>query len=377
MILENEKFDPEESCLNYAFMISTGPISKRLIIEKSLDVNYNYPKNIQSSSNKNNNNNNFTLLGNVNRNRAINQNNNNQINNQNNIPNQMRFGNKTVIAKPTTNTYNFETPLTYAVKFNIEEKVDLIIQCPKFDKSKSQIDKCIFDSLKNNNDKIFDKLLPLIDNDVNICDFSNKTLLHSAIRNQSDKNVTKILNSDKFDSKKNDFLNAFISSYQYRPLVNNTNNSPTIMKSILEYDKNHDHLIDLTKLLPNGYSFYTIIKSPGNVRRIVDFLLENGADPNMPDIHGFYPLEYAIYVESREFVSALLDSGKIDLKKNIPVKDESIIGRYKNKFNKNRVLYPGNEGGKQSQKQIIPTKSKYESYLHLAAKSKNGILDLF
>lgn len=48
LIIKNERFDPDESCINYAFLISPSSISKHLISVKSLDVNYNYIKNNHS-----------------------------------------------------------------------------------------------------------------------------------------------------------------------------------------------------------------------------------------------------------------------------------------------------------------------------------------
>ena len=130
--VKSEKFDPDESCINYAFLISTeNEISKQLISMKSIDVNYKY------------------------------------------------FG--------KDNDYVYETPLTFAVKNNDIEKINMIIQHLTFDKVKSQLTSSIFESDKNNNLDIFKSLLNLIDNDVIFCNDKNASLLRAAVCFSSEK----------------------------------------------------------------------------------------------------------------------------------------------------------------------------------------------
>lgn len=40
LLIKDERFNPKESRLNYAFLISTGDISKELIGVKNLDINH-------------------------------------------------------------------------------------------------------------------------------------------------------------------------------------------------------------------------------------------------------------------------------------------------------------------------------------------------
>lgn len=52
------------------------------------------------------------------------------------------------------------------------------------------------------------------------------------------------------------------------------------------------------------------------------FFLDNGADPNMPDKFGIYPLQQAIKNDSLMLVDVLIGSNKIDYKKRIPLSTE-------------------------------------------------------
>lgn len=40
LLIKDERFNPKESRLNYAFLISTGDVSKQLIGVKNLDINH-------------------------------------------------------------------------------------------------------------------------------------------------------------------------------------------------------------------------------------------------------------------------------------------------------------------------------------------------
>ena len=113
------------------------------------------------------------------------------------------------------------------------------------------------------------------------------------------------------------------------------------MKEIIEYDENHYHFIDFTQPLEDGESYFTEIPAfSSNIGEIAQFFLDHGADPNIPDKSGEYPLQYAILYNSADFIKVLLDSGKID---------------YSVRMNET-----------------------HETYLHLAAKSINlKIMDEF
>ncbi|KAK8835758.1 Ankyrin repeat and FYVE domain-containing protein 1 [Tritrichomonas musculus] len=91
--------------------------------------------------------------------------------------------------------------------------------------------------------------------------------------------------------------------------------------------------INFNELLPTGESFFTLIASQKSIdsdfinvnssqtAEIASFLIDHGEDPNIPDKRGFYPLEYAILLESPSFVRVLLDSNKINLNQIIIIKD--------------------------------------------------------
>ena len=86
-----------------------------------------------------------------------------------------------------------------------------------------------------------------------------------------------------------------------------------MMSKIYNYDKKHSHLIDFTKLLPNGKSFFTSIsKDCSEISSAVEFLIKHDAYPNVPDKDGIYPLEYAIKINSLPFIKSLIDSNIIN-----------------------------------------------------------------
>lgn len=72
-------------------------------------------------------------------------------------------------------------------------------------------------------------------------------------------------------------------------------------------------MIDFSKLLPNGKSFFTSISSNfRNINEIVDFFLQHGCDPDEPDQKGVYSLEHAIKLGSYPFAHLLIQTNKID-----------------------------------------------------------------
>lgn len=52
------------------------------------------------------------------------------------------------------------------------------------------------------------------------------------------------------------------------------------------------------------------------------------ADPNISDQNEINPLEFALYFQISPAISALLNSGKIDLLRQIKIKNKSIIFQY-------------------------------------------------
>lgn len=76
---------------------------------------------------------------------------------------------------------------------------------------------------------------------------------------------------------------------------------------------NHDHLIDLNKITTNGKSVFTSIHHKNDdTCQIIDFLLNHGANPNIPDSYGVLPFVHAI---EHSMMTPLLNSNKIDFEK--------------------------------------------------------------
>ena len=436
LLVKSDKFDPKESCLDYAFFISSGEISKQLLPLKSLDVNFMFvpfilninkkPSEFGGSKFSFGNKTTPSKFG-FNKPNEPNPNNNNNNNgnpDENDKPkfkfsfgtgNASKFSPQNRSRKSKMN----ETTLLNAVNLDDIAKIDLIVQHPSFDIVKSQLKTAISISLSKNKLLIFRKLIKFVGDDVNIVDYNGKSLLHYSALNLSNEIVHEILSNPNFDSKKSDILEAFIQSYtaiherppSRRPVENpndnennnnnNNNNdddarnneknneknndgdgenkeenskefedengdddendlsskSPIpIMKELYNYDKEHDHLIDFTKLLPNGLSFFTVINHESQFdEEIANFLLENGVDPNEPDKNGIYPLQRAISIFNSGVASALIDSGKVDLTKQIQLTENYSFGF-----------------GPAERQRFLG--DKYTTYLHIAASIEDPLM---
>lgn len=265
LLINDYKFDPEESNINYAFYLSNDKIAKLLLPVKGLNVNNCM------------------------------------------VP---RIANKSIL-------YSKESKLILAVNSGNEKLIDLIISHPSFDLNKSQSMTAVFAAISNDQISIFKKLLNLFDNDLY---FSDKSLLVSAAECGSNSIISEILNHESFNSAKSDIVQAFISSIASDTKGNNNDNYFNAMEQIYNYDKKHENWINLNELVyfkesnkNQRKSFFTIIPvDKYNSFRFAEFLLTNGADPNCPDQSGIYPFQQAIKSQSIDFVQTLIDSGKID-----------------------------------------------------------------
>lgn len=122
-----------------------------------------------------------------------------------------------------------------------------------------------------------------------------------SIVNEKPKILKELLDYECFEFRKEIFLKIFLTS------------SIKLKKVLLDYDKQKNHFIDFNHLLPNGKSFFTQISLEiSDLSEIVQFFLDNNADPNLPDKFGVYPLEYAININSYKFVETLVNTEKID-----------------------------------------------------------------
>ena len=361
LLINDEKFDPEESRLDYAFFISNGETFKKLLSAEALDVNYKSARKIRNKKN---------------------------LNYFNNLP-PIKDSTMSFIFKATK---KYGTALTNAVEENNIEMVDLIIKHPSFDKTKSLFNVAVAKAVYSNNIEIMKKLLEFNNNDLNITDIDGNDLLYYAVINLNQEVLIELLTN--YDSKQFDILKAFIGSYSKSNInydwnlvidentfslkdrfeirneeeeeVAENNDVPEkspvdIMTILYDFDLEHDHLIDFSKLLPNGNSFFTIINHRNSfINEVVHFLLEKGVDPNLPDKFNVYPLEYAIRNNSDEFVTELLNSNEIDYSKKIL-------------FKKNEFFF----GSPIFMNDPKVNDVYYMSYLHLAACSSVQILQDF
>ncbi|KAK8880443.1 hypothetical protein M9Y10_003117 [Tritrichomonas musculus] len=318
LLINHPKFDPEESFLDYSFFISSKEIAKQLYEDDSLDINY-----INTHSCKQEKKTFFYYYDDE----------------------------DDFYQKKETNQY--ETALIHAVNQNQLELVDMIVKHPLFDPVKSQVNEAIFASVENNSTDIFEYLLKLVNNDVNIYNQRHQSLLFYTIICDNKEFFSKILNSDTFDSHKSDILDSFIkASYLNCDFTNQDQNRKIefsaridIMDELLDYDENHFHLINMNNLLPNGKSFFTSINCDcQNLEDIVQYYLVHGVDPNMPDSFGVYPLEYAILNRSYCFFRNLLNSNRIDMSVRLKKNNQTYLhlaavdsNMFKDIYNRNQI----------------------------------------
>ena len=104
----------------------------------------------------------------------------------------------------------YTTTLFNSITSNYTEKVDLIINHPSFNKEKSQLKRSIFLSAEKNRLHIFRKLIKLKNDDANLINYNNGSLLFFAVKNKSKYIVSEILKNPKFDSNKSCIVDAFM-----------------------------------------------------------------------------------------------------------------------------------------------------------------------
>ena len=375
LLLNDDKFDPEESKLNYSFFISSGETSKRLIASaKSLDVNYKLSRHLKNNLTYENYMEHFK---------------------KDNLTKEKK---ETVVFYQPINKYG--TALTNAVDDNNIDMIDLIINHSSFDKNKSLIDVAIAKAVYSNNVEIMRKLLELNNNDINIFDTDGNNLLKYAVMNENEEVLLELLNNENFDSKKFNLVQAFVDSYSihnndkniiidentFSPIniqmekilkdndfinnnIANMKSPMNVMNILYNYDLQHDHLIDFSNLLSNGKSFFTSIYTQSEfVGDIVNFFLANGCDPNKPDKFNVYPLEYAINKNSNVFVMNLMNSNQIDYSVEIcSTESVTLVTEYK------YLLQSINR----EENKKIPNDVKGITFLHLAVISSSSILNQF
>ena len=277
LLLTNERFDPDESRLNYAFYLSQGEASNYLILSESLDVNYLYSKKLHKYSTSRNLHN-YTFY-----------NNNIGVN---------------------SDEVSYESTLINAVKMCDFAKVCLILQHPKFDNNRSKINEAIRISSSSNTEKgnkICNKLL----------DYSDIKFGFNTVLNQKNiEMITKILNDPKFEFNYEVF-DMTINQLSYFPADQITQ----LFILLCIYAKERIDSFDANRLLSNGKTIFTFIMTIYYIdfNEIADVLLDCGANPNIPDKFGNYPLELAMKSKNMNLITDLILSDKfqIDYSKKI------------------------------------------------------------
>ena len=419
LLLNHERFNAEESRINYAFSISSSKVANQLVKSKHLDINDTIKIDSQ-----------MTVSG---------------------------FG-----PSDFNNTNTTETPLMFAIKNNNRKLVDLIINHPSFDKKRSKIYDAILIVAEKNELKIFKKLLELIDNDFGDHIYKGNGILSMAtfnfsMKNQSDINFPNfnvnfiqpninlnqpnfnfiqpnininqpnfnfiqpniniiqpnininqpnfnfginqattmlpvvsnddeeendddnhdkenddgkdsifeiILESAKFEISNRD-MNMSIYNLLCDCICSNSDDSFNALTKLVEYDKKHNNFIDLNRKNLDSSTYLTNTFLMNNTslyfNKIFDFLLDNGADPNLSNSLGVYPLEFAIDCNLYIYAHALIETNKIDMTKRILVKNQQ----------NNNCLPFGTSftfGPIDPNSAPNPNVKNYTTYLHLAAK---------
>lgn len=274
-------------------------------------------------------------------------------------------------------TFNIsDTLLIYSVRNGNQQMIDLIINHPTFDKKKSRLNEAVFLTI-DNSFQIFKKLIHLIDTDLYKYTYQGKTIfsfiyfrmdkrsLNSNLNNNA--NNIRIINQQKYiseiinepavvldrDSLNDAFRIIFMNS------IENDFNSKNLIE-LLEYDKKHNNYINVNESLSSLYSTLTGIN-----QKAFSFLLEIGFDPNIPDRHGVYLLQYTLFLDAYSFIHSIIQSNKIDIKIKVPIIPYESY-RLNNSYYNNIKF----EWEKNSSYKIVV--KNYTTYLHLAAKFSNS-----
>lgn len=174
LLVNDEKFDPLGSRISYAFYNSSEIISKILISSKNLDVNY------ETSGQT--------------------------VKEKDNLYEFRKYKDERLMYYLPNDERTYTTTLINAINSNYIEKVELIINHPSFHEAKSQLKKSIFLSVEKDNLQIFQKLIKLKNDDVNLINSNNDSLLFIAVKNKSKNIISEILKNPKFNAEKIIFL---------------------------------------------------------------------------------------------------------------------------------------------------------------------------
>ena len=265
LIINDDKFDEKGKGVNYAFYISDEYYTKLLISLKSIDVNKTFQIERETKS-------------------------------------------------QSINVLSFQkaelpsTKLMQAVESNDLELVNLIIHHNSFDIDKSNVEKVLVNSMLNNYKDITKTLLHLLQEVINDLRFVDKNILIYMIDVNNNEMLNELLNNEDLN-----FNEKCISDTFYHLFIDGKKDIINMMTVLNDYAKKHGFNIDLNETLQNGKTLLTSLSSfLSNVERVASFLLENGADPNLPNKEGVYPLEYAILNKMEGLIHVLIESNQID-----------------------------------------------------------------
>ena len=337
LLVNNPRFDPIESRADYAFTISNDEIFDILLSLNLFDVN-------------------CVIIN----------------------PKRSRNGNSWGYNWDDSSTLfrSEETALTQAAKRSNLAGFEHIIKHPTFDKNKSKLSKSIhllMSSIKKENVRNFLNILK--DNNL-INEFFNDT---ESFQQLLSLNCIEIL-KEIFEGKYGPFV---VSAELLRTLfmfsLKINKYSLDSLTYLINYDKEHNNVIDLKNesFLMNiekteRYPLMSHIKQKKVTEDVVKLLVENGCDVNKQNKLSIFPLEYAIYNNDYILVHALLETHKIDFNQKILNKKERFLMDKRDDDQNINAICERERFLMDKRDDDQNAKASYETYLHLAAGSKNS-----
>lgn len=185
LLINNERFDYDESDLDYAFYISYGKIAEQLISVKGLDVNYK------------------------------------------------------------NESFLFETALYHSYLQSDLNKIEMIISHHSFDPIKSRIKELILCDFINKNTEFVMKHIDKFLYDVN-ASLKGVSLFTFCAKNSNFEILKEIIKNESFNPAKNDFIEVF-DSFLLKISSNSDEDIENIIISLIEYDEKHNKYIGYNK----------------------------------------------------------------------------------------------------------------------------------
>lgn len=295
LIVNDEKFNEKDVNINYFFYIAKSKTSKFLLKSfKSIDVNKTFGMNDQN------------MVKTCKEEEA-------ETDVKRNCNHLFK------ISKKADNDVYQQSKLIYVINDNDLELFNMIIQHPSFDRHKTDVEKALFTAISQNRKEMYHELIQISKDEFHTYKFNDENVFIYAILNSNNDALNDLFNSTQIKLSKEEIENCFNQSVNILIDIN-TDRSFDVLATVIKYDREHDHSIDINKLLPNGKTLFTSLVDLANAVEFAKFLLENGADPNIQDLGGNLPLEIAINNNNSKFVHVLIDSKKVDFNKKFQLK---------------------------------------------------------